>query len=237
MTALIWQQVHLRSEGQAKLFSVSQALIRRLNPDADILTIDNNSPIDPRPYAQPDGLWFKFRDSIGHYFHDGKAARDGPGRGHSVAWSIAMAAGYDRAAYVEADCLLAKPAQWAFDQMVKPVAAEPGCKYYPEADWHAWFVRDLRWFKAFDFVGKYDWPSRVGEPGGEPPGELIYLRIFGDELQTLPLRGGRGDAIGLTLGNFHQLYPDGIDIVTHVDTDVYCEFLRVNGHEDMVAIF
>lgn len=238
MKTLIWQQVYLRNEGQARLFKISHNLIRRLNPDCDVMVIDNGSPVDPKDYVVPD-LWFRFDSPIGHFFHggiNGAPPRDGPGRAHSVAWSIAIAAGYDRAAYIEADTLFRHPVEWAFQQMTKPVACQPGCRYY-EVDWHAWFVRDLRWFKEFDFVGKYNWPSRVGEPGGEAAGEILYQRIFGEHLETLPIRGERGDAIGLTLENIHQLYPDGCDIITHVDTDCYAEFLRMNGHEDLIALF
>ncbi len=239
MTVLIWSQVHLRNEGQARLFGIQQALTRRLNPDCDMLVVDNCSPVDPRPYADPDCLWFRFRDAIGHYFHggiNGAPPRDGPGRAHSVAWSIAIAAGYARAAYIEADALLTLPVQWAFDRMTKPIAAQPPCRYY-SYDWHCWFVRDLRWFKDFDFVGKYDWQNRRGEPGGEPAGEILYAQIFGDHLEALPIRGERGDAIGLTVENYDSLYPDGCDIITHVDTDCYAHFLKRNGHEDLIARF
>ncbi len=235
---LIWQQVYLQNEGQGRLFSISNALIKRLNPDCDVMVIDNGSPLDPKQYAEAN-LWFRFDSAIGHYFHggiNGAPPRDGPGRAHSVAWSIAIAAGYARAAYVEADCLFSLPVRWMFERMTKPIGAQPACKYYAY-DWHVWAVNDLRWFKDFDFVGKYDWPSRVGEQGGEPAGEILYQRIFGDHLEALPIRGERGDAIGLTVENYDSLYPDGCDIITHVDTDCYAHFLKQNGHADLIERF
>lgn len=241
---LIWQQVFLQNEGQAKLFAVSHALVRRLNPDCDLLVIDNGSLVDPRAYATPD-LWFHYPHSIGHFVHgtqDGTTPRDGPGRGHAAAWSIAMASGYERGVYLEGDTLFAHPVEWGFSQMTKPVACQPGCRRQSdhlkffigyETDWHIWWVNDLKWFKTFDFLGQYDWPNRKGEPR-EESGETLYQNIFGEHLQTLPVRGARGDAIGLTVGNYAEFYPGGCDIITHVSREAYAHFLNQIGHPDLV---
>jgi len=51
LSTLIWSQVHLRNEAQGRLFAVSHELIKRLNPAADILVIDNASPLDPVPFT------------------------------------------------------------------------------------------------------------------------------------------------------------------------------------------
>lgn len=235
---MIWSQVHLRTDEQAKLFEVSQALIRKLNPGVHTLVIDNASPIDPRPYADPD-MWFRTPDAIGHFFHDvrginGKPPRDGPGRAHTLAWSIAMAMGYERGVYIEADALFFRPVEWGFSQMTKPIACQPRGAYY-ELDWHVWWIRDFKWFREFDFIGKYDWQNRVGEPGGEPAGEKIYIRIFGDNAQPLPIRGERGDALQLSGANFDQHFPDGIDLLTHVDIGTFQWVLWKMGHGELAS--
>ncbi len=264
MKTLIWQQLHLRSEGQGKLWAVSQELIRRLNPDCDLLVIDNASPLDPLGFT-PGYRWvqcrlgpmsemvptldpgrhvgskapalIRFHESIGHFFHGhtwGLPVRDGPGRAHTLAWNIAMDSGYDRAVYLEADALFRHPVQWGFERMAPGpgVAAQPGGKYY-SADWQIWWVNDLRWFREFDFTGKYDWKSRVGEPGGEPAAEDIYIRIFGEVLQRLPVTGDRGDATQLSAANLEEQYPQGLDLITHVHLCCFARWLELEGHPDL----
>lgn len=237
MKTIIYQQVFLRDAAQARLFGVSHALIRRLNPDAHTLVIDNGSEIDPWEYAQPD-LYFRFPERIGHFFHDfhgmpdGSVPRDGPGRAHCMAMQIAMEAGYDRAVYIEADALFAKPVEWGFAQMTTPVACQPACMYY-KLDWHVVWFRDLKWLKTFDFPGRYDWQNRTGEPGGEPAGEVIWHQILGDNVASLPVRGTRGESISLDENNYWMFYPDGCDLVTHVSTATCAHFLKMNGHPDL----
>ncbi len=216
---------------------MSHALIRKLNPSVQTLVIDNASPVDPKPYAEPE-MWFRTPDALGHFFHDATRdppPRDGPGRGHALGWSIAMAMDFQRGVYIEADSLFRLPVSWGFDQMTSNVACQPRCKYYAK-DWHVWWVRDLKWFREFDFIRRYDWPNRKGEPL-EEAGEIIYANIFGSHAQPLPIRGERGDAIGLNVSNVGQLYPDGIDIATHVGTEFYHHVLRAWGHADISEKF
>ena len=156
---LIWQQLHIRSEGQGRLWAVSHELIRRLNPDADLMVIDNASPLDAmqfvpgskwaicrlpeqfdpceqqvpllgpgRHHAKATPAFIRFKESLGHFFHGhshGLPVRDGPGRAHSLAWTIAMDSGFDRAVYIEADALFAHPVSWGFDRMARHVACQP----------------------------------------------------------------------------------------------------------------
>lgn len=256
---LIYQQTHIRHPSQGKLFAVSHALARKLNPDCDFLVVDNASPLPAwswcdaareRWHTHPlfpmseevipitdRNTLVRFHESIGHFFHgrtDGGKALDGPGRAHSLALNMAMQAGYDRAAYIEADALFRRPVSWAFDRMTKPVGCQPKCRYY-ELDWHVVFFKDLAWLREFDFVGKYDWKNRVGEPGGEPAGEVIWQRILGEHVEGLPLVGDRGDAVGLCTGNIDQLYPGGVDVLTHVDAATYQFWLVQQGHADLSA--
>ena len=229
----------MQNATQAKLFAVSRKLIQKLNPGVDTLVVDNGSPIGPSQWADST-LWFHFDEPIGHFFHDvhginGKPPRDGPGRAHTVAMAIAEAAGYDRAVYIEADALFFRPVEWGFSQMTKNVACQPAGKYYA-LDFHVMWWRDLKWAKEFDFWGKYDWQSRVGEPGGEPAGEDVYIKIFGDAIEALPVRGERGDALGLYTGNYDRLFPDGIDLLTHVDVPTFQWVLFKMGHGELASI-
>lgn len=256
---LIWSQVHLRSVGQGRLFAACQELIRRLNPEADLLVIDNASPIAPENFI--DGPWQQchlrplsevvptlepgshvgakvpamvhFHESLGHFFHGhshGRPVRDGPGRAHTLALKMALAAGYDRACYIEADCLFRRPVGPIMDAMTRPVGCQPRIKY-GYLDWHVWPIKDMA--MASHFIEKYDWKNRVGEPGGELPGEHVYEDIFGDQLEVLPLDVVRGDVYAMTAGNMGQLFPHGLDGLTHVPLDCFALALRQWGFADM----
>lgn len=264
MRTLIWSQVHLRNVGQGLIFGACQELIRRLNPEADLLVIDNASPVDPEQFVAGD--WAKcnlrpmseivpllepgahvgakapalvrYHESLGHFFHGhthGRPVRDGPGRAHSLALRMAEAAGYDRACYIEADCLFRRPVGPIMDAMTKPV----GCQRridspaYGYLDWHVWPIADMAWLKAFDFVSRYDWKNRVGEPGGERPGEYVYEDIFGDHLEVLPIDVVRGDVYALTAANLNRLFPRGVDGLTHVPMDCFALALRQWGFVDI----
>ncbi len=256
---LIYQQIHLVQPNQGKLFAVSHALARKLNPDCDFLIVDNCSPLnafnfhrsqeswhvrylepmtDEAPAITHPNTFVRFAESLGHFFHGrtgGGKAMDGPGRAHSLALTMAIGSGYDRAVYIESDALFRHPVSWAFDQMTKPVGCQPGGRYY-DLDWHAVFFKDLRWLADFDFVGKYDWKNRVGEPGGEPAGEVIWQRILGEHVEPLPIAGDRGDAVGLCSGNMDELYPQGVDLLTHVDAGTYQFWLVKNGFADLAPL-
>lgn len=264
MMDLIWSQVHLRSEGQGRLFAVSHELIKRLNPEADILVIDNASPLDPVPFTRskwtecqlspmselvPDlepgahvgsrtPAMVHFHESLGHFFHGhshGRAVRDGPGRAHSLALQMALQAGYSRACYIEADALFRWPVEWCFAQMTKPVGCQPRCAY-GYLDWHVWPIKDMAWMRAFDFVGRYDWRNRVGEPGGEAVGEQVYADIFGDNLEVVPMSGIRGDTVALTAHNLREHFPEGSDYLTHVQLDCFALWLEMVGHGDLAPL-
>src|SRR5262249_32947597 len=133
-----------------------------------------------------------------------------------------------------ADALFFLPVEWGFSQMTKPVACQPAGKYYA-LDFHVVWWRDLKWLKEFDFFGRYDWQNRVGEPGGEPAGEDIWIKILGDHVEPLPVRGERGDALGLYVGNFDKHFPNGIDLCTHVDIGTFQWVLWKMGHGEFAT--
>lgn len=265
MADLIWSQVHLTHEPQGRLFNVCQQMIRRLNPDADILVIDNASPLDPASFTG-EAKWVqcnlgpmseiipeldvgahvgartpamvRYHESLGHFFHGhthGRMVRDGPGRAHSLALSMAIAAGYERACYIEADALFRRPVSWCFDQMSKPVGCQPMCGY-GYLDWHVWPIKDMAWMAEFDFVKRYDWRNRKGEPGGEPVGEQVYVDIFGEHLEIVPMSGLRGDTVGLTAANLRDHFPEGSDYITHVQLDCFALWLEMVGHGDLAPL-
>lgn len=258
---LIWQQLHLRTPGQGRLWAVNQRLLRRLNPEADFLVIDNASPLEPTQFT-PDVAWIsmqlepmdeyvpelppnvganagalvRFAESLGHFFHghtDNRPVRDGPGRAHDRALRIAQCSGYRSACYVEADALFRRPVQWCFDQMSGPVGCQPRCAY-GYLDWHVWPVKDVAWLVSdFDFLGRYDWKSRVGEPGGEKCGEHVYADIFGEHLEVVPMTGIRGDTVALTEANFGQHGAADFDYITHVSLRTFALWLEATGHGDL----
>lgn len=236
MSLLCYQQVHLRSEDQGRLFAVSHALLRRLNPEADFLVLDSASPLDPRRFVTGCD-YYHFKDSLGHfspsYAAERDNPRDGPGRAHAYAWRMAYGLGYKRTFYCEADCLFSKSAAWGFQQMTKCIGCQPGVPQYGYGfDFHVVWIADIPWFvNDLGFPAKYAWETRTA---ADPAGEALYIDIAGPQMQALPVRGIRGETVGLCGANFHQHFPNGCDLTTHVDTAAHAEFLKMNGHADLI---
>lgn len=250
--------VHLTSEWRARLLRTCVALIDRLNPDLDILLIDNASPIDPLPWLP--GAWddfgvclatdgpipvkpagrslMRFPDAIGHFHHnkgEDPPPRDGPGRSNMTSLQIAYASGYERSVYQETDCLFVRPYEEGFSQLTGKVGCQ-GRTLQGYLDWNIRYHADLPWLRDFQFVEKYAWQDRIGDFRGEPVGEIIYANILGEHLQVLPMRGCRAGMHGLTAENMHQSYPDGIEWVTHGDQPCFEEFLRYTGFDDLIPV-
>ena len=263
MKTLFWHQIHLRYPEQGRLWATCLKLVRRLNPGIDILVIDNASPLDPfqfvdrigwdfqqlrpigevsapsipKPSALPGQSMVRFAESLGHFFHGhtfGGEVRDGPGRAMTLALSMAMREGFDRAAYIEADALYRHPLSWGFDRMTAPVACQPETTY-GYLDWHVWWIKDLPWFEQFRFLEKYDWANRKGEAGGEPVAENVYRDILWPHVEPLPVTGVRGETIALGAADIERHFPAGMDLITHVTIDTFARWLEINGHADLVA--
>lgn len=253
--------VHLRDEFRARLLRTCVTLIDRLNPDVDILLIDNASPMDPLGWlpvkpaspwsdmgvclatdgpipAMPSGRAIaRFPDAIGHPHLEkdrDPPAQDGPGRSNMTSLLIAYASGYERSVYQETDCLFVRPYEEGFAQLTKKV----GCQertIHGHYDWNIWYKADLPWLRDFQFVEKYAWPTRSGHEG--PVGEAIYETILGEEnLQALPTRGCRGDFTGTNADNLRERFPTGIEYLTHVDEATFVEFLAYTGHDDLIPM-
>jgi len=262
MKTLFWHQIHIRFAEQGRLWRTSLALVRRLNPGVNILVIDNASPLDPFGFVDRNEWDFqqlrpigeistpsiasagvmsgpsmvRFHESLGHFFHGhtyGGEVRDGPGRAMTLALNMAMQAGYDRAAYIEADALYRHPLDWGFDRMTAPVACQPETTY-GYLDWHVWWIKDLPWFEQFQFLKKYDWANRKGEAGGEPVAENVYRDILWPHVEPLPVTGVRGETIALGAADIERHFPAGMDLITHVTIDTFARWLEINGHADLV---
>lgn len=239
MRTLIITQCHLREPEQGRLLGVSLELNHRLNPPGmDILLIDNASPIHPfgfLPKWSPQ--YFRFNDSLGHFGQKFRGEtdepRDGPGRAIMTGLKMAMDGGYDRAVVTETDNLFSRPFEEGFAMMRKPVACLPRVKWgYLETN-VMWFA-DLKWLRDFDLIGKYDWEKQTKETqaaGNE--GERHYERILAEWLDVLPFRGGRGEEY-INAQNLRLIYPDGLEFLTHVSPETFAEFLKINGHCDLV---
>lgn len=231
MKTLIFTQVHLKDESQGKLFGVCMDLIRRLNPEADLLVIDNASPLPP--HALQDCHVLRFRDAIGHFSPTYKAEhetpQDGPGRAMTTALTIAHNLGYRKAVYHEADCLFAHPVEHGFAQMKHKVGFLPRTKY-GYLDNQVWWFADLPWLvKECRYPERYDWQTQTGRVAGE----VLHEKLTEGHLDILPYRGCRGETIGLNETNMREHFPDGIDFVTHVDEAAWRLFLEINGHPDL----
>ena len=247
---LLIQQVHLRTEEQCRLFAVSQALLRRLNPGCHLLVIDNASPLDPLPWMA--GEWeehrlgpmsddvpviagelklLRFAEAIGHFNYGGTA--DGPGRANMRSIQVAHAGGYKRAVYFESDCLVSLPVKWWFDRMKKPVACQPVCRH-GFVDWQV-MPYDVQFMASFGFVEKYDWKNQTVEKNAGTFGEQQYFDILGDDVEIIPVRGERVEGT-LDVKAWVEKYKAGVDFVTHGDYEIYAAFLVLNGHKDLVPM-
>lgn len=238
-STLIFSCTHLKTDRDVRFFEVQQKLLERLNPGVPRLVVDSASPIPSWTWFAAGFNLFQFPDALGHPGKDPDARGDGPGRAIMKGLEIAITEGFKRAVYAEADALVATPVEWGFRQLTKPIGLQPRCQHGFLDTQMIWFG-DLAWLKEFDFISKYDWPNqrRVHD------GDLLYEGIPGpDNIQVLPHRGGRVDppvqgapwpTDHLTAENLVERFPDGIDYITHGSDELNAQFLRVNGHGDLV---
>jgi hypothetical protein len=244
MRTLIACQSHLRTDDECRLLRVWDHMRRQLD-QTDLLIIDNASPLplildswwnlqpidddDHVPDMMEPAMVAKFKDALGHPFHDGVLQRSGSDRAFIKMLEIAIASGYDKFAYIEMDLLFALPVQGIFDRMTKPCACGPLVNHgkFPET---GLLFLDVEYIWKTGFIDKYNWKGSV-----VPEGEKRMWNILGDNLEMLPLRGHR-DA-GLTKpGELAALWPDGIDFLTHAHMGVYADFLRLNNFPELADL-
>lgn len=245
MRTLIACQTHLRTPDEVTLFKVWQQLRHRLDWGHDLLFVDNASPLAPALYEAWDVKLIlndehvpgisahhtaaRFRNKLGHPFHDGVRQASGSDRAFCKMLEIAIASGFQRFAYLEVDAPFVLSVDSIFDRMTKPCACGPLVDHgkFPEM---GLFFANLEHIWQTDFITKYNWRGPC-----EPEGELRAWQILGDDLELLPLRGARDG--GYTLpAQLADKYPDGIDYLTHAHMGTYAEFLRLNNLPELAAL-
>lgn len=162
---------------------------------------------------------------LGHPAKGGE--QDGPGRAGCKCIEIAAASGFDRAAHIEADILLAKPVASIFAQMTKPTACAGRVKGHQFLE-NGLFFYDPQFLANTKFVEKYNWRGPL-----RPFAEAKYESILGPDLQVLPLTGCRFD--DTSVENWRQLYPNGADFCTHAPQPVLHEHLYQHDMDTLWA--
>lgn len=231
---VIFTQCHLVDEAQYRLMRVSVELMRRLNPGIPILLVDNASTITPDFDAD---YLIRFKTAIGHFdlSPPDSDPRDGPGRAMMSALTLATTCDFDRAVYIEGDCLYFRSVQWGFDQMKKRVGMQPICRHRCYDTQVMWFA-DLKWLRESKFVERFNWPAlrrQVGGVGEGKFGEMRYARLFEDNLDIVQTRGER-DEWESSPEQLRAKYPQGIDFLTHAREETNREALKINGHMDLM---
>ncbi len=244
MRTLIATQAHLRTPDEQRLLRIWETM--RLGDGKDLLIVDNASPL---PLDLKQTFWMtrlimnddhvpkllrsftiaRFRDALGHPFHDAVLERSGSDRAFIKMLEIAIASGYDKFAYIEMDLLFALPVASIFERMTKPCACGPLVSHgkFPET---GLLFFDVEYIWKHDVIGRYNWRGSV-----IPEGEKRLWNILGDDLELLPLRGHR-DGGSTKPGELAELWPDGIDFLTHATMPVYADFLRLNNFPELAEL-
>jgi len=248
---LIYQQVCLHQTWQANLFRASHRLVRRCNPQAQLMVIDSGSSIDPRtcltgdwqicelPHEDdvpvgPLGNWvIRFRDSIGHPYRGGAkvgAHINGAGRGVAKGIAVAQANGVEHLGFVDYDVMCVKP--------IPPVGTfaclAPSGMLNLALQWDIFSI-NTKWSEKVNFIDRYDWAAH--RDWNLHNDERHVATIVGDDLRFLPFKGDRFE-FNVSPGQLRALYPDGgCDWITHVEESTLQEFLRMHGYADIAAVF
>lgn len=222
MRVLIFGTSYVEGQHARYLFSLWLDLVRKLNPTADVLVVDSASPDLP---PVEDVTVLALDGNIGHL---GKNGVDGWGRAFSAGLNHAVKCQYDYAVHIETDLLFARPVLSSLARMKDhgiKVAAPMALPYaFIET---ALMFFDVGYVRDSKLVGRYNWEGSPVLPHPEVRlGAMTQAELFG-----LPLYGLRNDHGQVTPKNMAQLFPCGIDWITHCkDPAVYREFLKVNGH-------
>lgn len=113
-------------------------------------------------------------------------------------------------------------ARLTFDQMTKPVATAGRIRgeHFDEV---GLFYAQVEYLWSTDFVARYNWKGPT-----MPLGEARMMMMPGDDRQVLPLRGNR-DQGQTTPEQLGDVYPEGLDFLTHARSDTPLEFLKQSG--------
>jgi hypothetical protein len=224
---LIISSSYIASKFRQEEVSLSTRLMRRLNPDAEILLVDSASPFNPATFAHDVNYHVRMEDNIGHP----TAGGDGWGRDFCFGLQFAIDRGYDWVIFIESDMLLFRPCQPIIDKLLRIgcYAAAPISFRYQWLETGIMFLY-VPMLIATKFVERYAWPKHRPPFFCEPEVE----RLLAEELLILPLRGARDDDKELTSTNIVDQFPFGIDYLSHAsDLGVYRAALGMNGLEEL----
>lgn len=183
-------------------------------PGARLLLVDSASP-GALP-SHPDLEVIQLGDDIGHL---GSSGRDGWGRATMTALDRIAASDADWAAVWDADMLFVRevrPLITALETAGLPVGL---CRANPYPHWiEGLFFFRCDWLRAASLPAVYDWQSV--HPGSFPEDRI--RAAIGPAGHILPLRGMRDDHDELTPENVWNIFPTGLDYLTHCQNpDVY----------------
>jgi hypothetical protein len=241
MRTLIHFSSHITTPNQTALLLAQYNLCKHLNPDCDIAIVDSAGPIDPRTFLPGDwetarllndddvptlkhgtNTLIRFKESIGHPYHDRLKVRAGPCRAWMKGIEAAIRNDYDRVVYYEYDLFFAHPAKLAFDMMQKPVGTG-GPIALENFDEVGLFFADIEYLWKSNFVERYNWRGAT-----VPLGEIRMMQILDQDgaRQVLPIKLNR-DRYRTSPDDFHLSYPNGLDALTHAKTETMYHFLKV----------
>lgn len=246
MRTLLHCSSYIRNAQDRDLLVAWLNLAWKLNGDSvDILVVDSASPWDFRPYM-PEPMQFKmarildddhvpilpggnmvlrFKDAIGHPYHDNLKFRAGPCRAWMRAMECAIASGYDHIVYIESDILCVKPVEWIAAAHTHPVMTGGPIANH-DFDEVGIFSASVDWLWKNDFIAQYNWKGPV-----TPIGEKRMMAIL-DRTSSrgiLPMLGNR-DQFVTTPATYNQHYPDGLDFLTHAIPPTLQYFLQTHEH-------
>ncbi len=228
MKTLIISSSYVETEFRRKEVLLSTRLMRRLNPDTDILLVDSASPFNPAFFAPDVNVHIRQEENIGHPTVGG----DGWGRDLCSGITYAAEKGYDWVVFIESDMMLFRSIAPIVDklQRVGCFAATPISFKYQWIETGIMFLY-VPMLIATKFVERYGWPSHRAPFYCEPHCE----KLLADELLILPLRGARDDEKTLSPSNLSGRFAFGIDYLTHArDFVTYRAALKMNGLEDVI---
>lgn len=247
---LIFCMSFLRNPYDGALLRIWQELIEWQNKGSyDLLIVDSPAKHSPTEFLNWPEEWriqdipdddaqmmisgprdiLRFKNALGHPFHDGITHASGSDRAMMMGFQTAANSGYDRVVYIENDLLFFKPVDWCFEQMTKPAACLPPVSHGKFPETGAWFA-DVRHMQAIDFVKRYNWKGPCA-----PEGERRQWDIYGDDLEFLPLKGRR-DMFGTPADMIERKFPDGLDWLTHFQPPTGAAALRMNGYPELAEM-
>lgn len=221
---LIFGNAFISTPERRDLVLLWSRVMRRLNPDLDILLVNKESRYDPRTFVRDCNVIVNLPDT------DAEPK-------HFVGWDndfmfgvhYAMTKGYDWIAFIESDLIFAQPVLPIVQKLTRigVLAASAfnfDCKFIETG----LMFLSVKYLSAINFLGKYAQARR----GLERFIEIDMESVLANELVTLPLRGLRNDFDAVTRQNFGAMFPGRADYLTHCkDAELYRILLEKNRIE------